>query len=113
MISSVFKLSSNFQAFPMSCLQIISWISDLASDGSCCCGSWTTEINLRFGAAHAPNEVAVHCCESALTRTQQPTMTTDTRATSDHADGTTRVMEDLNQTVLHGFIVNLHTGRCN
>src|SRR5258706_5346470 len=111
MISSVFKLSSNFQAFPMLCLQIISRVSNFSCDGCCRGGGWATEINLRFRTAHASDEVPIHRCESALTRTQQPAVTTNTSTASNYADSATCIVEDLNQPILHSLVKNLHTGR--
>src|SRR5262245_56692987 len=111
MISSVFKLSPNFHAFPMLCLQINSWIGNFSSDSCCCCGGWAAEVNFGFRAAHAPDEVAVHRGKRTLARTQQPAMPTNTCTASNDANRAARIMENLNQTVLHRLVVNLHTGR--
>ena len=51
----------------MSYLQISSWIRDFSCNSSCGCGGWTAKIDLRLGAAHAPDKVAVHRGEGALT----------------------------------------------
>src|SRR5689334_15427710 len=97
MISSVFKLSSNFHALPMSGLQVDSWIRDFPGNGSRCSCGRAAEVNFCFRAAHASNKVPVHCCKGAFTRAKQPSMTANTSAASHHTNGTAGIVKDLNQ----------------
>src|SRR5688572_7565142 len=142
MISSVFRLSSNFQAFPMrfsfilntkdtkytkknqklgaplytSWLQIVqisTRVGNSSSDGRCCGCGRAAKIDLGLWTAHPPDKVSVHGREGAFARAKQSAMTTNTGATTHHTDRAAGIVEDLNQSIFHGFVVNLHTGRCD
>src|SRR5258706_10221718 len=113
MISSVFKLSSNFHDLPISGLQIDSGISNFPGNRSCRGGGRAAKIDFCLWTSHATNEVAIHRREGAFPGTKQPSMAADACAASNNTNRTASIVKDLNESILHGFIVNLHTGRCN